>query len=278
MKASSVKTDWKAPSSAGWQGRWARFRRWKLSDSAVLCYLLATHSWLPFPFWHLCHPGYCLTSLLPVSWSTFCLSPSSVAVCGALFANTPAVSPCLSSFPLIFLFSFFLFTVDSLQGLRFSARTGGLSVWTLIVLSMPAWVLLVHSGFPPRCRDNIVRLTRDSESSLRCGCERACLSLRIRPAIDWQLVLARLCHMTPGTGSTPPPTLSAGQAVMENGWMGVLMPSGFHILTFLEWFSALSATHQYLFLYLSWRRWCRAFMRFMPVWISGFVHFGLFDC
>lgn len=112
--------------------------------------------------------------------------------CAALFADTPAVSPCLSSFPLIFLCSFFLFTVDSLQGLRFSARMGGLSVWSLIVLSMPVWFLLVHSGVPPRCKDNIVRLTRDSKSSLRCGCEHACLFLHIRPAIDWQLVLPRL--------------------------------------------------------------------------------------
>lgn len=174
--------------------------------------------------------------------------------CAALLRwRFPRVCPLLLWF---FFFPFFLSTVDSLQGLRFSARMGGLSVWSLIVLSMPAWVLLVHSGFPLRCKDNIVRLTRDSKLSLMCGCEHACLSLHIRPAIDWQLVLPRLCHMTPGTGSTSPATLSAGQAVMENGWMGVLMPSGIHILAFLEWFSVLSATHQYLFLYLSWLRWC----------------------
>lgn len=256
MKASSVKTDWKAPSTAGWQGGWARLQRWKLSHSAavqccVICWqsIVSSFSILTvMPSWLL--SVFTFTCILVDSVWAHCLW-TFVVLCYTVcrYAGGFPVFV-LSLFLWFFFFPFFSLYCWLTSRIKVQCSDGGLSVWSLIIPSVPAWLLPVHSSFPTRCEDNIVRLTCDFKSSWRCGCERACLSLCIRPAIAWQLLQGLPTQASPyDTRHRLQPQLSAGQAVMENGWMDVLTPSGFHILTFLERFSALSATHQCLFLY-----------------------------
>ena len=67
-----------------------------------------------------------------------------------------------------------------------------LSVWSLHVLPVYAWVLSGYSGFLPPSKNMHVRLIGDPKMVLRSECERVCgclsrLSL-CGPVMDWQPV------------------------------------------------------------------------------------------
>ena len=68
----------------------------------------------------------------------------------------------------------------------------GLSVWSLYVLPVYAWVLSGYSGFLPLSKNMDVRLIGDSKIVLRSDCEHVCgclsrLSL-CGPVMDWRPV------------------------------------------------------------------------------------------
>ena len=65
----------------------------------------------------------------------------------------------------------------------------GLSVWSLHVLPVYAWVLSGYSGFPPPSKNMHVRLTGDSRIVLMNECERMCGCLSLcGPVMDWRSV------------------------------------------------------------------------------------------
>merc|ERR1712035_185044 len=81
-----------------------------------------------------------------------------------------------------------------------SILTWGLSVWSLHVLPVPAWVLSGYSGFLPQSKDMHVRLIGDSKLSVGVNVRvNGCSSLCVGPAINW-----RLRPKTAGIGSSTP--------------------------------------------------------------------------
>ena len=73
-----------------------------------------------------------------------------------------------------------------------STPSWGLSVWSLRVLPVYAWVLSGYSGFLPPSKNMHVRLIGDSKIVLRseCECVCGCLSLLslCGPVMDWRPV------------------------------------------------------------------------------------------
>merc|ERR1712035_272647 len=83
----------------------------------------------------------------------------------------------------------------------------GLSVRSLHVLPVPAWVLSGYSGFLPQSKDMHVRLIGNSKLSVGVNVRlNGCSSLCVGPAINWRLVqgVPRLRPKTAGIGSSTP--------------------------------------------------------------------------
>ena len=76
-----------------------------------------------------------------------------------------------------------------------STPAWGLSVWSLHVLPVYAWVLFGYSGFFPPSKDMHVRLIGDSKIVLISECVCGCLSL-CGPVMDWRPVQG-VPHLSP---------------------------------------------------------------------------------
>ena len=107
-----------------------------------------------------------------------------------------------------------------------SIPTWGLSVWSLHVLPVYAWVLSGYSGFLPPSKNMHVRLIDDSKLSLGvsvrvCGCLSR-LSL-CGPVMDWRPVqgVPRLSPNDRWNRLQPPAIRPTDYADIENGRMDI---------------------------------------------------------
>ncbi len=83
----------------------------------------------------------------------------------------------------------------------------GLSVWSLHVLPVSAWVLSGYSSFLPQSKDMQFRLIGDSKLPVGVNVSvNGCLSLYVSPAVNWRLVqgVPHPHPMLAGIGSSPP--------------------------------------------------------------------------
>ena len=101
----------------------------------------------------------------------------------------------------------------------------GLSVWSLHVLSVYAWLLSGYSGFLPPSKNMHIRLIGVSKIVLRSECECVCgclsrLSL-CGPVMDWQPVQGVPCLSPDDSWDRlqPPRDPTDRLDGIENGWM-----------------------------------------------------------